>query len=109
MPNSIDSTRTTTTGSAGSSSKTPHRARRVRAAGHGDRATIGGSRTDVRQAVRTTCATRAGWDLEGQRELEYADAGYTPQAGSLSEYQDGYREGFRSAYREGYDATRDGR
>ena len=42
------------------------------------------------------------WDLDGQRELEQADAGYTPAAGQRSEYQAGYREGFTRAYREGY-------
>jgi Ca2+-binding EF-hand superfamily protein len=43
-----------------------------------------------------------GWDLDGQRELETADSGYTPALGSKAEYQAGYREGFRPAYREGY-------
>ena len=46
------------------------------------------------------------FDLDGQRELERADSGYTPQMGSLSDYQAGYREGFREAYREGFDAAR---
>ena len=45
---------------------------------------------------------RQGWDLEGQRELEQADSGYTPQIGILSDYQAGYREGFRNAYRAGF-------
>ncbi len=45
---------------------------------------------------------RQGWDLEGQRELERADSGYTPQVGTLSDYQAGYREGFRNAYRAGF-------
>ena len=43
-----------------------------------------------------------GWDLDGQRELETADSGYTSALGSKAEYQAGYREGFRPAYREGY-------
>ena len=49
------------------------------------------------------------WDLEGQSELERADSGYTPQLGSLGDYQAGYREGFRSAYREGFNDARDNR
>ena len=49
------------------------------------------------------------FDLDGQRELERADSGYTPQIGSLSDYQAGYREGFREAYREGFDAARGSR
>jgi Ca2+-binding EF-hand superfamily protein len=43
-----------------------------------------------------------GWDLEGQRELETADAGYEGRLGSLGEYQAGYRTGFRRGYREGF-------
>ena len=42
------------------------------------------------------------WDLEGQRELEAADAGYEGRLGSLTEYQAGYRSGFRRGYREGF-------
>jgi hypothetical protein len=57
---------------------------------------------DGRAAGREDYTRRQGWDLEGQRELERADSGYTPQAGTLSEYQAGYREGFRSAYRAGF-------
>ena len=49
------------------------------------------------------------WDLEGQTELERADSGYTPQVGSLGDYQAGYREGFRNAYREGFYDARDRR
>ena len=45
-------------------------------------------------------ATRA--DLEGQRELEQADSGYTPQVGSRGDYQAGYRAAFRQAYGEGF-------
>jgi hypothetical protein len=42
------------------------------------------------------------WDLEGQRELETADAGYEGRLGSLTDYQAGYRAGFRLGYREGF-------
>ena len=45
---------------------------------------------------------RSHWDLDGQRELEQADAGYTSGVGQRSEYQAGYREGFTRAYREGF-------
>ena len=55
-----------------------------------------------RAAGREDFTRRQGWDLEGQRELERADSGYTPQVGSLSDYQAGYREGFRRGYREGF-------
>jgi Ca2+-binding EF-hand superfamily protein len=44
------------------------------------------------------------WDLEGQRELETADAGYQPVVGSRADYQAGYRAGFRRGYREGFGA-----
>jgi hypothetical protein len=57
---------------------------------------------DGRAAGREDFTRRQGWDLEGQRELERADAGYTPQVGTLSDYQAGYREGFRNAYRAGF-------
>ena len=55
-----------------------------------------------RAAGREDYMRRQGWDLEGQRELERADSGYTPQVGTLSDYQAGYREGFRNAYRAGF-------
>ncbi len=42
------------------------------------------------------------WDLDGQRELEQADSGYTTAVGSRAEYQAGYRAGFRRGYREGF-------
>jgi hypothetical protein len=46
---------------------------------------------------------RAGrWDLDGQSELEQADAGYTSAAGSREDYQAGYRAGFRVGYEQGY-------
>jgi Ca2+-binding EF-hand superfamily protein len=43
-----------------------------------------------------------GWDLEGQRELEQADAGYQVSMGNRADYQAGYRTGFRRGYREGF-------
>jgi len=55
-----------------------------------------------RAAGREDFVRRQGWDLEGQRELEQANSGYTPQVGTLSDYQAGYREGFRNAYRAGF-------
>ncbi|MEO5739111.1 MAG: hypothetical protein ABIS29_00755 [Vicinamibacterales bacterium] len=55
-----------------------------------------------RAAGREDYTRQQGWDLEGQRELEQADSGYTPQLGTLIDYQGGYREGFRSAYRTGF-------
>jgi hypothetical protein len=42
------------------------------------------------------------WDPDGQREMETADAGYTPEVGSREDYQRGYRAGFRVGYREGF-------
>jgi hypothetical protein len=57
---------------------------------------------DGRNAGREDRQRNQGWDLEGQTELEAADAGYTPQLGARGEYQAGYRDGFRQAYREGY-------
>jgi hypothetical protein len=62
-----------------------------------------------RMAGREDYVRNQGFDLEGQRELERADSGYTPQVGSLSDYQSGYREGFRNAYRAGFNDARDGR
>ena len=58
-----------------------------------------------RAAGREDHTRRQGWDLEGQRELERADSGYTFQVGTLGDYQAGYREGFRSAYRTGFTAA----
>ena len=49
---------------------------------------------------------RNKWDLDGQRELEQADAGYTAALGQRSEYQAGYREAFTRAYGEGYGPRR---
>jgi hypothetical protein len=82
------------------------------------------SRLEFRQSVNRTPAFRAGfergiadgrqagsedknrnggvWDLEGQRELEQADAGYNPSVGARNEYQNGYRAGFRRGYAEGF-------
>jgi Ca2+-binding EF-hand superfamily protein len=55
-----------------------------------------------RAAGREDHTRRQGWDLEGQRELERADSGYTFQVGTLSDYRTGYREAFRIAYRAGF-------
>jgi Ca2+-binding EF-hand superfamily protein len=55
-----------------------------------------------RQAGRGDRASNTGWDLEGQRELEQADAGYRPELGDRRDYQDGYRAGFRTGYPQGY-------
>jgi Ca2+-binding EF-hand superfamily protein len=55
-----------------------------------------------RAAGREDFIRHQGWDLEGQRELEQADSGYTRQMGTLSDYQAGYREAFRIAYRAGF-------
>lgn len=62
-----------------------------------------------RDAGREDYVRNHGWDLDGQRELERADSGYSAQLGSLSDYQDGYRQAFRRAYREGFEAARDRR
>jgi hypothetical protein len=56
-----------------------------------------------RAAGRQDRDRNQGWDLEGQRELESADAGYAAGVGAKTDYQRGYREGFRSAYREGWE------
>ena len=47
-----------------------------------------------------------GWDLEGQRELEQADAGYEARLGNYADYQAGYRAGFRRGYPEGFGPRR---
>jgi Ca2+-binding EF-hand superfamily protein len=65
--------------------------------------------SEGRQAGREDVAGNRGWDLEGQRELVHADAGYLPGMGSRSEYQAGYREGFRNAYREGFYLAKEGK
>lgn len=57
---------------------------------------------DGRLAGREDRAHNVGFDLEGQRELEQADAGYDGRIGSRTDYQAGYRAGFRVAYSEGY-------
>ena len=51
-------------------------------------------------------ARRRVWDLDGQRELEQADAGYNPGFGPRAQYQAGYREGFRQGYAEGFGPRR---
>ena len=60
---------------------------------------------DGRQAGREDGARRV-WDLDGQRELEQADAGYRNELGARDQYQAGYREGFRQAYAEGFGPRR---
>ena len=57
---------------------------------------------DGRQAGREDRERNQGWDLEGQRELENADAGYQSSMGPRADYQAGYREAFRRGYREGW-------
>jgi Ca2+-binding EF-hand superfamily protein len=58
--------------------------------------------TDGQSAGREDRAGGRRWDLEGQRELEQADAGYTSSVGSREDYQAGYRAGFRVGYEQGY-------
>ena len=58
--------------------------------------------TDGRKAGREDKTRRNHWDLDGQRELEQADAGYVADMGARAEYQAGYREGFTKGYREGF-------
>jgi EF hand domain-containing protein len=55
-----------------------------------------------RQAGKEDKELRNKWDLEGQRELEQADSGYTTQLGSREDYQAGYRAGFRLGYAQGF-------
>ena len=58
---------------------------------------------DGRQAGREDKTINGGkWDLDGQRELEAADAGYNESVGPRTQYQAGYRAGFRAGYREGF-------
>ena len=58
---------------------------------------------DGRQAGREDKTVNGGtWDLDGQRELETADAGYNENVGPREQYQAGYRAGFRLGYREGF-------
>jgi hypothetical protein len=58
---------------------------------------------DGRQAGREDKTINGGqWDLDGQRELETADAGYNESVGRREQYQAGYRNGFRQGYREGF-------
>ena len=58
--------------------------------------------TDGRTAGREDKDRNQGWDLDGQRELDQADAGYRTDLGSRAEYQSGYRAAFRIGYGEGY-------
>jgi EF hand len=57
---------------------------------------------DGRLAGRGDRDQRGQWDLNGQTELERADAGYTSAVGSREDYQAGYRAGFRVGYEQGY-------
>lgn len=61
---------------------------------------------DGRQAGREDRELRNQWDLEGQRELETADAGYQASMGAREDYQAGYRAGFRTGYRQGFGPRR---
>lgn len=56
---------------------------------------------DGREAGRED-AQRSHWDLEGQHELLLADAGYRPELGSRTDFEDGYRAGFRQGYGDGF-------
>jgi EF hand len=58
--------------------------------------------TDGRTAGRQDRDRNQGWDLDGQRELEQADAGYYEALGARADYQAGYRAAFRIGYREGF-------
>ena len=58
--------------------------------------------TDGRAAGREDHTRNQGWDLDGQRELEQADAGYRESLGARADYQAGYRAAFRIGYREGF-------
>jgi EF hand len=57
---------------------------------------------DGREAGRGDRVQNRAWDLEGQRELEQADAGYDNAMGRRDHYQAGYRVGFRQGYRQGF-------
>ena len=60
-------------------------------------------RSEGRQAGKEDKGVNGGhWDLEGQRELEQADSGYSADLGARGDYQSGYRAGFRLGYREGF-------
>jgi hypothetical protein len=69
---------------------------------HAYRAGLERGLIEGREAGRQDKMRRNRWDLEGQRELEQADSGYTPAMGPRVDYQAGYREGFRRAYAEGF-------
>lgn len=84
-----------------SGSVIPENTTRAYRAGH-DRGLIEG-----RQAGKEDKGVNGGnWDLDGQRELEQADSGYTPELGARADYQAGYRAGFRTGYREGFGPRR---
>jgi Ca2+-binding EF-hand superfamily protein len=64
-------------------------------------------RIEGRQAGKEDKDVNGGhWDLDGQRELEQADSGYTPELGVRTDYQAGYRAGFRLGYRDGFGPRR---
>lgn len=59
--------------------------------------------SDGRQAGKEDRHVNGGkWDLDGQRELEQADAGYESRLGERVDYQAGYRAGFLRGYTEGF-------
>ena len=58
--------------------------------------------TDGRQAGKEDKTLRNKWDLDGQSELEQADAGYAQELGLRVDSQAGYRAGFRLGYRQGF-------
>jgi hypothetical protein len=61
---------------------------------------------DGQAAGREDRMRNQGYDLNGQRELETADAGYNASLGARAEYQEGYRAGFIAAYPQGFDGVR---
>jgi hypothetical protein len=84
-------------GTAGTSTATAQNTTRAYRAGY-DKGLVEG-----RQAGKEDKTVNGNhWDLEGQRELEQADSGYTQELGARTDYQAGYRAGFRLGYREGF-------
>jgi Ca2+-binding EF-hand superfamily protein len=57
---------------------------------------------DARAQAREDRIQNQGYDAEGQRELETADAGYELRLGPRADYQSGYRAGWRRGYPEGW-------
>lgn len=63
--------------------------------------------SEGRQAGKEDKNVNGGhWDLDGQRELEQADSGYSQDLGARADYQAGYRAGFRLGYPEGFGPRR---